>query len=306
MGYLFVAFVFLFGSAIGSFLNVVICRLETGEGIVKKRSHCVRCGQTLNWYELIPIFSFLGLLGRCRSCREKISWQYPLVEIVTGLLFVLTFYLNYELRITNYGYELFAFSMIHDLFFIIQLLFHWVIISCLIVIFVYDLRHYIIPDVVLFPAVGVVFVYRIVEVFFNPSLALPLIRGGKGWGGFGLWQQTISYWPSAIGQFSPYLFSALCASVFFLIIILLTRGKGMGLGDAKLAFLMGLLLGWPNILVALFIAFFVGATVGVGLIFWKKKTMKSQIPFGPFLIGGTLVMLFWGQFFLDWYGSLYL
>jgi len=282
MNYLFYIFVFLFGSAIGSFLNVVICRLETGEGIVKKRSYCPKCGQVLVWYELIPIISFFILRAKCRSCGKGISAQYPLVEIITGILFVLTFYLNYELRITNYGYELFACSMIHDSLFMIQLLSHWFIVSCLVVIFVYDLRHYIIPDVVLFPAIIVSFLWRVFEVLLAPSG----VEGG-------------------FGHFFPYLLSAIGASAFFLVMILITRGRGMGLGDAKLAFLMGLLLGWPDISMALFLAFFIGATVGVGLIFLGRKTMKSQIPFGPFLIGGTLVMLLWGQFFLDWCGSFY-
>ncbi len=283
MNYLFGLFVFIFGSAIGSFLNVVICRLETGEGIVKKRSHCIKCGQTLAWYDLIPLVSFLWLRGRCRSCKEKISWQYPLVEIATGLLFLLIF--NFQFSIFN------EFSM-GSLFILGCLLY---IVCSLLVIFVYDLRHYIIPGMVLFPAIIISLIYRLSEVFFNPFLTLPLIRGGKGWGA--LSGQVISH-------FSPYLFSALGASAFFLVIILITRGKGMGLGDAKLVFLMGLLLGWPNILAALFIAFFIGAIVGVGLIFWGRKTMKSQIPFGPFLIGGTLIMLFWSRFFLDWYRAL--
>ena len=87
----FYVFLFLLGSAVGSFLNVIICRLETKEEIVGGRSHCLRCGQTLRWYDLIPLASFFILRGRCRYCREKISWQYPLVELATGLLFVAVF-----------------------------------------------------------------------------------------------------------------------------------------------------------------------------------------------------------------------
>ena len=273
------AIIFLLGSAIGSFLNVVICRLETGEGIVKKRSHCVKCGQVLVWYDLIPIVSFLWLGGKCRKCKEKISWQYPLVEIATGLLFILIFW--------SLGFG--AWDFIGNLSFVIS---HWVVIGCLLyivcsllVIFVYDLRHYIIPDVVLFPAIGVALVYRLFGVLSFENLNLFRISDF----GFRIWQ-----------LFWPYLLSALGASAFFLAIILITRGKGMGLGDAKLSFLIGLMLGWPNILAALFLAFFIGAIVGVGLILWGKKTMKSQIPFGPFLISGTVILLFFGQFFWEW------
>jgi len=294
MGHIGLILIFIFGSAIGSFLNVVICRLETGEGIVKKRSHCVKCGKTLTWYELIPIISFLGLGGRCRSCKEKISWQYPLVEIATGFLFLAVFYfLGFRILDLIGHWKL----VIGHWFLLIYL---WYLISSLIVIFVYDLRHYIIPDVVLFPAIGVSFLYRLFEVlnFGHCPLRLCLSEARnlfEIWDlGFGIWQ-----------NFFSYLIAATVATVFFLTIILVTRGRGMGLGDAKLAFLMGLLLGWPNILVALFLAFFVGAVIGVGLIFWGSKTMKSQIPFGPFLIGGTIIMLFWGQLFLDWCAFLY-
>lgn len=283
MLYFFCLSVFIFGTIIGSFLNVIICRLATGEGVVRGRSHCVKCGCFLAWRDLIPIVSFFMLRGRCRGCRCKISIQYPLVEIITGLLFLSVFYLNYESMIMNYGHELSSFSMIHDSLFIIQLLFYWFIVSCLAIIFVYDLRHYIIPDKILFPA----------------------IAGSLIWRGFlslkiGHWS-LIENWSLVIGHFFPYFLAAIVASAFFLFLILITRGRGMGLGDAKLAVLMGLLLGWPNILIALFLAFFSGALVGVSLIIAGRKTMQSQIPFGPFLIFGTLVALFWGQAIAELY-----
>ena len=98
--------------------------------------------------------------------------------------------------------------------------------------------------------------------------------------------------------------SALGASLFFLAIVLLSKGKWMGAGDIKLAFLMGLMLGWPNILAALFLAFMTGAIIGMILVFLGKKTLKSELPFGPFLIGSTLVALFWGEKLINWYVSL--
>ncbi len=88
---------------------------------------------------------------------------------------------------------------------------------------------------------------------------------------------------------------------FFLAIVLVSRGKWMGLGDVKLAFLMGLFLGFPNILIALFFAFLIGAIIGVGLILAKRKTLKSEVPFGPFLVTGTFIALFWGPTIIDWY-----
>ena len=172
MNYLLFILIFLFGSAIGSFLNVVIWRLETGEDIVKKRSHCPKCGQVLAWYNLIPIISFFILRGRCRSCQEKISWQYPLVEAATGGLFVVVF----QSPINNQ--QLTAQGLSPLLLFIVYCL---LLISCLIVIFVYDLRHYIIPDKVIFPALGAALVYRVFEVLasFNPPIP-PLNKAGGG------------------------------------------------------------------------------------------------------------------------------
>src|SRR3989344_8959154 len=136
MIFLFYLFIFLFGSAIGSFLNVVICRLASDEGIVKKRSHCPKCGQILVWYDLIPIISFFILRARCRSCQEKISWQYPLVEAATGALFILVYQF---ISLSVYQFETWSMKLET----LISLSFLFYVVSSMIVIFVYDLRHYI-------------------------------------------------------------------------------------------------------------------------------------------------------------------
>ncbi|HRY52535.1 MAG TPA: prepilin peptidase [Candidatus Portnoybacteria bacterium] len=248
--------IFIFGLTIGSFLNVVICRLATGEEIVKSRSHCPHCGHVLSWLDLIPLLSFILLRRRCRYCQKAISLQYPLVEIITGALFVLAY----------------KFVEPNSLF-IFQLALNWYIAASLVVVFVYDLRHYVIPDKVLWPAIGAAFLLAISKSW--------LLTGG-------------------LAGFYPYLFSAFGAAAFFLSLVLITRGRGMGIGDIKLAFLMGLLLGWPGIFMALFLAFFIGAAAGVLLMLLGKKTMKSQIPFGPFLVFGTMGVYFAGERFFDW------
>ncbi|MBU2265325.1 prepilin peptidase [Patescibacteria group bacterium] len=297
MNYLFYVFIFILGSAIGSFLNVIIlrlrsgqvCRLATGEDIVKKRSHCPKCGQVLRWSDLIPVVSFFILRGRCRDCKGKISWQYPAVEAATGLLFLAIFIFLFPELVEGFKILAFDFASLRSGD-IIGVFYFLYLISSLVVIFVYDLRHYIIPDKVLFPAIGVALGYRIFDAFaINPFRPLLNLRGGEG-------ELLIN----ALTIIYPYLLSALVASAFFLLLILITRGRGMGLGDAKLAFLMGLILGWPNILFALFLAFFGGALFGVSLIILGRKTLKSQIPFGPFLIGGTIILLLFGQFFWEW------
>ena len=257
-------FIPLFGLAVGSFLNCVIYRLERGESFLEGRSYCPHCRHILNWPDLIPVFSFLILKGKCRYCSQKIFWQYPLVELATAIIF-LTLYYNF-------------FTMVNLLQFIFLLA-----ISCfLIIIFVYDLKHYIIPDKVVYPAIGFAFLYQLFR-------SLEFVN----WNLFGIWNLEF-------GILRPILPSIL-ASAFFLAIVLISRGKWMGMGDVKLAFLMGLFLGWPNILVALFLAFLIGAIIGIGLIVAGKKTLKSEVPFGPFLVTGTFLALFWGEKLINYY-----
>ncbi|MEK9135255.1 MAG: prepilin peptidase [Patescibacteria group bacterium] len=248
-----VIFIFVFGLMVGSFLNCVIYRLEQGKSFLRGRSFCPNCKHQLSWQDLIPIFSFLILGGKCRYCSQKISWQYPLVELFTGIIFL-------SILLTNSNIYAMAYLLLVSCFFII--------------IFVYDLKHYIIPDKVVFPAIGV-------------ALAYDLLR-------FDL-----------LGR-SNLLASAFGAAGFFLAIVLISRGKGMGIGDIKLAFLMGLFLGWPNIIVALFLAIFLGAIMGIGLIISGKKTLKSEVPFGPFLTIGAFSALFWGEKIINFYFNLFL
>jgi len=258
-----VIFVFLFGLAVGSFLNAVIYRLEAGDSALRGRSYCPRCKHVLSWQDLVPVLSFVMLRGKCRYCKGQISPQYPLVEICTAGIFLLSF--KFQVSSLNQA------SSAE----ILNILYLWIISSFLIVLFVYDLKHYILPDKILFPAIGVVLGYRVSEFLKF-----------ENWDLFGIWS---------------LVFGALGAASFFLAIFLISRGKAMGFGDVKLALFMGLFLGWPNILVALFVAFMLGGAVGGVLILLRKKHMKSEIPFGPFLIAGTFAALFWGQWIIHWY-----
>ena len=264
--------IFLLGLVIGSFLNVVIYRLWQKKSFLKGRSFCPHCQHRLAWKDLIPILSFLILRGKCRYCGKKISIQYPLVEITTGLIFLLIF--NYfplsSLLSAEFNEFYFTPSGIQSL----VSLFYLLLISCfLIIIFVYDLNHYIILDKVIYPAIITVFLYNLIFNF----------------------------------QFIVHnsIFAAFGAAVFFLTIFLISKGKWMGFGDIKLTFLMGLFLGFPDILVALFLSFFIGSIVGIGLIICKKKSLKSEVPFGPFLITGTFIALFWGETTINWYFNLF-
>jgi len=241
--------IFFFGLFVGSFLNCVIYRLETKQSFLRGRSFCPYCKHKLSWRDLIPVFSFLFLRGRCRYCGKKISWQYPLVELATGVLFILIFWH------LGFGFDL--------------TLGFWILLTCfLIIIFVYDLKHYIIPDKVIYPAIAISFFYVLI------------------------FQRTL---------FFNFFLSALGAGLFFFLIYLISQGKWLGFGDVKLAFLMGLFLGFPKILPALFLSFFIGAIIGVGLVLAKKKGLKSEVPFGPFLVTGTFLSLFWGLPLIKFY-----
>lgn len=236
------------GLSIGSFLNVLIDRLPMGESIWLGRSHCDNCQKTISWYDLIPVISFIILQRKCRYCRNKISWQYPLVEVATGLIFLFT----YASMIRIIGTD----------FIVPHLIYYLGVVGCLIIIFVTDLKYRIIPDQNLIFLTVITFVYQLIY-------SLQLIKVN--------------------------LISAIVSMLFFLFLVIITRGKGMGLGDVKLSFVMGLILGFPKIIVALYLSFLTGAVVSLILILTHKKSMKSTIAFGPFLVLGTLISLFYGN-----------
>ena len=257
--------ILLLGLVIGSFLNILIDRIPKGESPIRGRSYCDKCKKTLKWYDLIPLFSFIILKGKCRYCRASLSWYYSVVELTTGIMFVVTtlFILNnFKFSILNFQSNLNYSITNYQL--LIPLAYYLFVVSCLIVIFFADLKYGIIPDKIIFPAIAVSFLYFLIN---HSSLII------------------------------NHLFSAVGASLFFLLLFLITKGKGMGFGDVKFAFLMGLILGFPNIIVGLYVAFLTGAIIGCILILWRKKRVfGTAIPFGPFLVIGTLVSIFLGDF----------
>jgi leader peptidase (prepilin peptidase)/N-methyltransferase len=268
MDYLFSILIFFFGLCVGSFLNVVICRLDSRESILFNRSHCPKCGRTLQWHDLIPLLSFFLLKRKCRYCGKKISWQYPLVEMTTALSFLLIF--NFQFSIFN---QVSSFK-----FQVSELVYYFLVVSSLIIISAYDLKHYLIPDEIIYPAITISLIVNLLKGFYCHNLLIT------------------SY---------QLLIALLAGAGFFLLLFLVSKGKWMGLGDVKLAAFLGLLLGWPSILLALSISFFLGAVVGLILILLKKKKMSSQIPFGPFLSAGALIALFWGSWILSWYWGIF-
>lgn len=247
--------IFLLGTIIGSFLNVVIYRFNTGMPIANGRSICMTCNRNLRWYELIPLFSFLIQLGKCRRCASRISHQYPLVEFGTGLIFTLIAFKFLPLLIISSS--LYTFAVIFFSF----------VFAILIIISVYDLRHKIIPDKLVYIFILVSFL----SIFINYS----------GQGTF-LKLPTLSYWLAG-----PILSLPFVALWFF------SKGKLMGLGDGKLVLGLGWLLGLASGFCAVIMSFWIGTIVSLPLMLLSKKKigMKTEIPFAPFLIISTLITL---------------
>jgi leader peptidase (prepilin peptidase)/N-methyltransferase len=250
MIFLLTTIFFALGLIIGSFLNVVIFRLNT-ERSFGGRSGCMTCQNQLTWYELIPVFSFLGLGGRCRNCKVKISLQYPIVEFISGFIFAGLF-LKFQ--------DIFFFN---TLVFSFTYAFYATTFSLLLVIAVYDFRHKIIPD------------------------ALAFVVGILGFVGLFLFN-SYGFYPH-LPSILEFL-SGLFISVPFALLWLISRGTWMGLGDAKLAIGLGWLLGLSRILSGVVVAFWIGAIAGIFLVaFSKKYKMKSELPFAPYLVLGTIL-----------------
>jgi leader peptidase (prepilin peptidase)/N-methyltransferase len=248
-------FIFLFGLAIGSFLNVVINRGLRGETL-RGRSHCESCGTVLSAKELIPLVSFVWQKARCRRCREKISWQYPLVELVTAFSFAAAaHYLDFprHFDIKTALFALAAFSAI----------------GAAIVIAVSDFRERIIPD----GAVLILFLLGAASAFFRQSIGKDFL---------------------AAAAFALFLGS----------LWLVSRGRWIGFGDVKLMSTLALLVGFPSSLAAVLFSFWTGGIAGAILFALGLKSLKSEIPFGPFILAGSLLAFFFSEFFFSFAGLL--
>ncbi|OGY44142.1 MAG: hypothetical protein A3B89_03285 [Candidatus Buchananbacteria bacterium RIFCSPHIGHO2_02_FULL_40_13] len=259
---MFYLFIFIFGTIIGSFLNVVVIRTHDGGRIIKSRSQCPHCQHVLGTIDLIPLISFISQSGQCRYCRQPIAWQYPLVELVTGFLFVLVTYniigwLDWE----NLFYNSAVFLIwLRNLIFV----------GFLIIIFIYDLKWYLILDKITWPAMVIALILNLIIGFSWLDLLLGAVVG------FG----------------------------FFALQYIVSNGRWIGGGDLRLGALAGLMLGLKAVIVALFFAYIIGALISVFLLIWGRKELKSQIPFGTFLALGIFLALLWSQEVINWYLSI--
>jgi len=290
---LFYAFLFIFGACFGSFLNVVIFRYKPENFSIKNlfgRSRCSHCHKTLRFYELFPILSFFAQAGKCRSCRARLSWQYPLVELLAGLVFVLVPLHFFDLPM------IYAFPAIEAI--ILSVI--WVVaFLVLILISAIDLRFQIIPDFLngLLALLGIAGIFTL-RYFSDFGIANNGIHGSFLGRYAMIFRVGDSLWVN-------FILGAVFGLILFGGLHLLTRGRGMGLGDAKLAAALGLLLGWPDIVLVSALAFIVGSIVSIFLLVKKKKKAKDQLPFGPFLAVGTALVFFFGYEIVNAYFSLF-
>jgi len=263
------ALFFILGAALGSFLSVVIHRTHTKKkGILLSRSMCASCGEKLHWSHLVPVFSWLFLQGKCAYCGKKISSHYFVLELITGGLFVWTFLKWNFLQIIPSTVDPSLLNYEIDWKIFQTTLLYLVEFSLIILIAFYDFLYKIVPDRFSLPAIGLAILGGLVTGVVEP---ISMLIGGLGIG------------------------------LFFAIQFFLSNGKWVGGGDMRLGVLTGVLLGWEKGLLALAIAYIVGAAVGTILLASKKASRKTQVPFGPFLVLGTVIAIFFGDQLINWY-----
>lgn len=246
-----VILIFILGLIVGSFSNVCIYRIPRDESIVYPASHCPKCHSNILPKDNIPLLSYILLRGKCRNCKNKISIQYPIVEFLTGLIYLII-YLAFGLSF--------------------QTLIYIILLSALIIIAFIDLNDQIVPDVISLPGVVIGFIVSFFVTYIsviNSGLGI-LVGGGI------------------------ILIIGIAGNIIF-------KKEAMGGGDVKLAAMIGAFLGWRYIIISLFLGFFLGALAGIILILSKIKKREDMVPFGPFIVLGSLITLLWGGQIISWY-----
>jgi leader peptidase (prepilin peptidase) / N-methyltransferase len=295
---IFLGALFALGLSAGSFVNVLAIRyLPDGKlftpDVRRGRSHCMSCGKGLVWYELIPLASFVIQRGKCRSCKAKLSLQYPVIELFSGItvlfagIYLYRFYMMWQ-----YG----ARSLLALPVWFYSFVFLWsTALIILILILLIDLKHYIIPDQLNIALVVLGVVNMALEGAYN--------KFGPIEGSF-LGHHALLF-GFRDNVFVNHLFGALVGLVFFGLIVALSRGRAMGMGDVKLAGALGLLFGWPDIGLIIVFSYIIGALAAFVIMAKYRKTMKDAVPFGPFITAATFLTFFGGVHILSGYFSLF-
>lgn len=252
---------FLFGAIFGSFAGAMVWRLKTHRSLANDRSECEHCHHKLSWLDLIPLFSWLYLKGKCRYCRKPIGWTALLLEVGLGIVFAVSYLL--------WPYPL---SLPMD---IVYLLLWLVACVLLAILFVYDLRWYLLPDKIIWPLAAI-------------GGALFVIRAAtSGWGFSEVAMELVLGFVPVTG--------------IYYLLYKVSNGRWVGFGDVKLGIFIGLALGWTGALLTLVLANFIGLLVVLPGLLSGKLSRSSEIPFGPFLIVATVIAMLVGQHVIGWY-----
>ena len=267
--------VFAFGLVVGSFLNVCIWRLPKGESIVRPASKCPACGARIQPYDNIPLINWLVLGGKCRKCRARISALYPAVELLTGLLFVAC-YLTFGFTVAAAKWAVFS--------------------ALLVVLIIIDARERILPDGVNFTGLGLALAF---SLFSGPA------DGTARW----LANKIFAYPPpgAALGLVDALLGAAVGSGLLWVVAegYFRLRGReGMGLGDVKMMAMAGAFLGLKQTLLTILAGSLLGSVAGLVMIGLWKKGSDYELPFGTFLGGAALLVLYFGGPLLEWYTRL--
>lgn len=262
-------FIAVIGLSIGSFLNAWLWRTHEGISILGKRSMCPNCEKNLRWIDLLPLLSYIALKGKCRYCSEPISWQYPAIEFLTATVFLIVYaasLLHNQVGLAELAAGQASLNgallLMRDFFFVTALLF----------IALYDLRWLLILDQIILPT--------IVLTFLLNGFLLSAPACGQSF--VSCFMQ--SSWANLLGAMA-------IGAGFFFVQYILSRGRWIGGGDIRLGALMGAMVGFPGILIALFLSYMIGSVVGIGLLAARKAKLGNEIPFAPFLVFGTMATL---------------
>lgn len=271
-----IVFLLILGLACGSFVNALVWRVheqqktkgktqKAGLSILNGRSMCIHCRHTLAWYDLIPVLSWIWLKGKCRYCRKPISVQYPLVELISALVFAGS-YIFWPETVHLGGQWL--------------LLAAWLVSSVgLLALAVYDLRWMLLPSRIIYPTLAIAAAGRLGYIIFFD---------GRPWHGLAMWALSI-----------------IIASGVFFVLFTVSNGKWIGYGDVRLGLVTGTLLAHPTkSLAMIFFASVLGTVVILPALFSGQKRLASKLPYGPFLITATAFVLLFGQPIIDWYKNL--
>jgi len=254
-------FLFITGLCVGSFLNVCIYRIPLEKSIVFPSSGCPNCKEKLQPRDMIPVLGYIFLRGKCRNCKEPISIQYPVVELMTGIIWLIV-YLRYGLTAETAAL-LFLYTVLIPVTFI-------------------DLKHMIIPNGLVLTGLAGGIVIFLYHILYKP---------------FSLYDSTKWYTP-ILGMFSA---SGILLVIAIIGLLIYGDDGAMGMGDVKLFIPIGLFLGWKLTLLALFFSIMIGGIISIILLIFRIKDRKSAIPFGPFIVIATMLTGLYGNQILNWY-----